>query len=155
MAPLTSLFDVFSIDFAGPLPTTPCGNKHLLVCVEHLTGWPIACPIPTATAAEVIAFVEEQVIIPFGRPRVIVSDNVPCFTARSLQTFVRKTIKNGKQFWPMLLCLMVEQNAWLALSREVLKRWFIHHHTTGISSFLKFYMDIGVTTWLRDSLLVS
>ena len=39
--PLTTLFDVFSIDFAGPLPTSRTGNKYMLVCVEHLTGWPI------------------------------------------------------------------------------------------------------------------
>ena len=89
-APLTSLFDVFSINFAGPLPTTPRGNKHLLVCVEHLTGWPIVCPTPTATAAEVIAFVEEQVIMPFGRPRVILSDNGSCFTAGSLENFMEQ-----------------------------------------------------------------
>ena len=86
--PMTSLFDVFSIDFAGPLPTTPRGNKHLLICVEHLTGWPIVCPTPTATASEVITFVDDRIILPFGKPRVIVSDNGPCFTARSLEAFM-------------------------------------------------------------------
>ena len=89
-APLTSLFDVVPIDFAGTLPTTPRVNKHLLFCVEHLTGWPIICPTPTTTAAEVIAFVEEQVIMPFERPRVIVSDNSPCFTAGSLENFMEQ-----------------------------------------------------------------
>ena len=36
--PITSLFEVFSIDFAGPFPETQRSYKHLLVCVEHLTG---------------------------------------------------------------------------------------------------------------------
>lgn len=34
--PLTSIFDVFSIDFDEPLPTIPRGNTYLLVCVEHI-----------------------------------------------------------------------------------------------------------------------
>ena len=94
--PITSLFDVFSIDFAGPFNTTPRGNKHLLVCMEHLTGWPIVCPTPTATAAEVINFVEDQIILPFGHPKTIVSDNGPCFTARSLATYMQEKQVNWK-----------------------------------------------------------
>lgn len=33
-----SLFDVFSVDFAGPLPRTSGKKEYFLVCAEHLTG---------------------------------------------------------------------------------------------------------------------
>lgn len=57
--PVTSQFDVLAIDFAESLPVTPQGNEHFLVCVEHLTGWPIVCAAPTTTASEVLKFVEK------------------------------------------------------------------------------------------------
>ncbi len=36
--PVSGIFDVWSLDFAGPLPRTPKGNRFLLIGVEHLTG---------------------------------------------------------------------------------------------------------------------
>ena len=80
---------VFSIDFAGPFAATPRGNKHWLVCVEHLTGRPIVIPTATAAALELIRLVEEQIIMPFGRPTIIVSDSGPCLIARSLEEFMK------------------------------------------------------------------
>lgn len=71
-ASLKSLFDVFLIDSTGPLPTTLCENKNLLVCVEYVTGWPVARPTPTDTASEVNYFVKEHMFMRFGRPRLFV-----------------------------------------------------------------------------------
>ena len=64
--PLTDLFGTFSIDFAGPLPESPTGNKYILV--EHLTGWPIAKATPRATADVVQDFVESEIIYSFRAP---------------------------------------------------------------------------------------
>lgn len=86
--PISSLFDVFSIDFAGPLPTTEKGNCYVLIAVEHLTGWHIARPTKDATADSVIDFVAREMIHSFGPPRYVVSDNANCFTAGSLQAFI-------------------------------------------------------------------
>ena len=36
--PVSSLFDVFSTDFAGPSSAISSGNRFVLVTVEHLTG---------------------------------------------------------------------------------------------------------------------
>ena len=87
--PSTTLFDVFSIDFAGPLPTSRSRNKYMLVCVEHLTGWPIVESTASSTAAVVIDFVRKHILEPYGPPRVIVSDNATCFTATSLVAFMK------------------------------------------------------------------
>ena len=88
--PMTSLFDTYSVDFAGPLPRTPTGEKYILVAVEHLTGWPIARATATSTAEEVLKFVKEEIIHCFGLPRVVVSDNATCFTASVLESFMAR-----------------------------------------------------------------
>lgn len=89
-APITTLFDVFSIDFAGPFIVTKNDYKYLLICVEHLTGWPLVTPTRTATADEVIRFVQNEIILPFGHPRINVSGNATCFTAGVLQDYMLK-----------------------------------------------------------------
>lgn len=73
--PLTTFFNVFSIDFAGPLPLFRAGNKYTLVCVEHLTALPIVVSTSNSTAGVVINFVFEHVLEPLRFPRVIVLDN--------------------------------------------------------------------------------
>ena len=86
--PLTILFDLFSIDFAGPLPTSRAGNKYMLVCVEHLTGWLIVIPTSNSTGGTVINFVGDHILHPFRPPHIIVSDNAICFTATSIVAFM-------------------------------------------------------------------
>lgn len=73
--PQSGLFAVFLIDFAGPLPITANQNKYLLICVEHLTGWPIMKPNVRATAEELMSFVEQERFHSFGPPTTVVSDN--------------------------------------------------------------------------------
>ena len=80
---------MFSIDFAGPFPETQRGYKHLLVCVEHLTGWPIVVPTNVAPAEVVRDFVSTEIIHSFGIPEVVVSDNAQCFTANTMKEFCK------------------------------------------------------------------
>lgn len=78
--PITVVFHTFSLDFAGPFPPGPDGERSLLVGVEHLTSWPIVNATVTNTTDVVTNFVPEGILHPFGPPRQIVSDNVICFT---------------------------------------------------------------------------
>lgn len=75
----SSLFEVFSIDFAGPFRVTREGNRFLLVPVKHLIGWAIVRPTRRATTEVVLNFMESDVIRLFGAPGIVVSDNVACF----------------------------------------------------------------------------
>ena len=86
--PLTGLFDTFSIDFAGPLPVGPGGEKYALVAVEHLTSWPMVLATTTDTADTVLKFIAEQIVHPFGPPGTIISDNARCFTAAVVENLV-------------------------------------------------------------------
>lgn len=85
--PITSLFEVFSIDFAGPLPQTRLRNRFLLACVEHLTSWSIVVPTRHTTAEVVRNFMSTEIIQPFGIPNTVVSDNAQCFTAAVMTEF--------------------------------------------------------------------
>ena len=89
-APVSGLWDAISIDFAGPLPRTPDGNRYLIVAVEHLSGWPVAKALPTALSRDVSAFVQNRIIDTYTTPRVILSDNGSQFTSAHTQTFARK-----------------------------------------------------------------
>ena len=90
MIPVSQLFEPLSIDFAGPLPKTKNGRRYILIAVEHLTGWPLAWATETATSAEVIKFVKEEIIHSVGPPRTIVSDNATCFSAAALKNFMSR-----------------------------------------------------------------
>ena len=79
-----------SIDFAGPLPMSKEGTRYTLIAVEHLTNWPIAVATKTATAAEVIRFVNEEIVYSFGPLMIIISDNANAFTATALVEFLAR-----------------------------------------------------------------
>lgn len=67
-ASLTSLFNPFSIDFTELLPTISQGGKLLLVCVEHVTNWLVACSTLAATPFEVTKFISIYGISTFRAP---------------------------------------------------------------------------------------
>lgn len=94
--PITSLFETFSIDFAGPLEKTKSGNVYIIIAVEHLTNWPIACATPNSTSEEVLKFVRKEIVNQFGPPRSIISDNGTSFTSGAVQTYARKMGINWK-----------------------------------------------------------
>lgn len=88
--PVAGLFDVFSIDFAGPFPVPYVGGpKYLLVCVEHLTGWPVVRATKDATSKTVMDFVEKNIVHSFGPPKTVVIDNASCFTAVNLVDYMK------------------------------------------------------------------
>lgn len=86
--PVAGLFEVLSIDFAGPFPIPhPGWSRCLFVCTKPLTKWPTVRASPDVTADNVIRFMEEEVLHFCGSSRIAVSDNPTCFTARNLVSF--------------------------------------------------------------------
>lgn len=89
LVPHFGLFYVFSIDFSAPLATTKESNRFILVCVEHLNGCPIVKGTKNAKASVVIPFMEEDIISPFCAMEFVISDNVGCFSAPALTTYMK------------------------------------------------------------------
>lgn len=87
--PVIGLFEVFSMDFAGPfLRPYNGGPQYLFVCVERLTGWPVVRAKTHATAKTVIEFTKGDIIHSFGPPNTIVTENAGCFTEVNLSNFI-------------------------------------------------------------------
>lgn len=42
--------DRLATDILGPLPTTPRGNRYVLVVTDHFTNWVEILPVPDQTA---------------------------------------------------------------------------------------------------------
>ncbi|GJT50608.1 reverse transcriptase domain-containing protein [Tanacetum coccineum] len=84
------IFDVWSIDFMGPLPSSR-GNKYILVAVDYLSKWVEAKALPTNDARVVVKFLK-SLFARFGTPRAIISD---CGTHFCNDQFAKVMLKYG------------------------------------------------------------
>nr|GEZ69935.1 reverse transcriptase domain-containing protein [Tanacetum cinerariifolium] len=66
------IFDVWGIDFMGPLPSSK-GNKYILVAVDYLSKWVEAKALPTNDARLVVRFLK-SLFSRFRTPKAIISD---------------------------------------------------------------------------------
>ncbi|GKC27129.1 reverse transcriptase domain-containing protein, partial [Tanacetum coccineum] len=66
------IFDVWGIDFMGPLPSSR-GNKYILVAAIYLSKWVKAKALPTNDARVVCKFLK-SLFARFGTPCAIISD---------------------------------------------------------------------------------
>ena len=63
-----------SVDLIGRLPTTTNKNKFILVCVDFLTRYSVAVPLPSKSAKEV-ATALGKIFCEHGIPQTVLSDN--------------------------------------------------------------------------------
>nr|GEW21178.1 hypothetical protein [Tanacetum cinerariifolium] len=84
------IFDVWSIDFMGPFPSSR-GNKYILVAVDYLSKWVEAKALPTNDARVVCKFLK-NLFARFGTPRAIISDRGTHFCKTSLQRSCLSTV---------------------------------------------------------------
>nr|GEV33805.1 reverse transcriptase domain-containing protein [Tanacetum cinerariifolium] len=66
------IFDVWGIDFMGPLPSSR-GNKYILIAVDYLSKWVEAKTLPKNDARVVVKFLK-SLFSRFGPPRPIICD---------------------------------------------------------------------------------
>jgi hypothetical protein len=72
--PVGGPFEKIGIDFVGPLPRTPRGNKYIIVATDYLTKWPEARAVPEATASQAATFIYDDIICRHGCPKTILTD---------------------------------------------------------------------------------
>ena len=68
-------FTCIAIDTIGKLPTTSSGNKYALTCIDMLTSYVIAVPVPDKTADSVIEAYLSGILSRAGALMVCLSDN--------------------------------------------------------------------------------
>ena len=67
------IFDLWGIDFMGPLPPSD-GKEYILVVVDYVSKWVEAIPTGKNTHQEVLRFVTRNIFSRYGFPRAIISD---------------------------------------------------------------------------------
>ena len=77
-----------AVDMAGPYPTTPRGNKYLLVALDYFTRWPEAVPVPSMRADVARALVD-HVFTRFGPPAELHSDQGRTFESDVLKSVLQ------------------------------------------------------------------
>ena len=74
-------FANWGIDILGPFPQTTKQLKFVIVAVDYHTKWAEAEAVPTITAEKAWLFFRNQVVMRFGVPRILISDNGTQFTS--------------------------------------------------------------------------
>ena len=74
-----------AIDIMGPLPTTPSGNKYLVVICDYFTKWPEAFPVPNITAETIAHVLVDGFFCRYGIPYQLHSDRGAQFESRLFQ----------------------------------------------------------------------
>lgn len=62
------------IDVFGPLPLTSKHNQYVIVCTDYMSKWVITRAVPAQTAVAVADFLVKELILKFGAPECLVSD---------------------------------------------------------------------------------
>jgi hypothetical protein len=69
-----SPWEIIYLDIVGPLPVTERGMKYILNCQYNLSKYFIAIPIQNQTAEEVTNAFVRNVILNYGIPAEVVTD---------------------------------------------------------------------------------
>ena len=94
------LFDVWGVDFVGPLPSSK-GYKHILVAVDYVSKWIEAIPTVSADSKSVRKLFKTVIFPRFGVPRVVISDGGAHFNNEQLEKLLSKYgVKNHRVTTP-------------------------------------------------------
>ena len=83
------LFDVWGIDFMGPLISSQ-NNKYILVVVDYVSKWVEAITLPTNDSRIVVKFLKKNIFTRSGVPRVIISDKGSHFQNHHFKALLAK-----------------------------------------------------------------
>ena len=70
---MVQIFDVWGINVIGPFPSS-LGNLYILLAVDYVSKWVEATTCPINDAITVVGFIQRNILIRFGAPRTIISD---------------------------------------------------------------------------------
>lgn len=77
-------------DLVGPLPKSRKGNRFLLVFQDSYTKWVEAAPLKNATARQVSQKFLELILLRYGAPEEILSDNGSQYTSKLFTNLARE-----------------------------------------------------------------
>lgn len=83
-------FRTLSVDFVGPMTMSKQRNQYLLVVIDNFTKYVCLKPMRTATAANVVRFLEEEVFLKYGVCEQLICDNGVQFASKELANLMKK-----------------------------------------------------------------
>ncbi|GFV89380.1 transposon Tf2-9 polyprotein [Trichonephila clavipes] len=78
-------FETLAIDLFGPLPETPTSKKWIFIVEDTRTKWVGLFALAEATAENCAKTLIEEVLLRYGLPRRLISDNGPQFISAVMQ----------------------------------------------------------------------
>nr|ABL86696.1 putative pol protein [Adineta vaga]ABL86699.1 putative pol protein [Adineta vaga] len=89
--PPEGIWQLLTMDFHGPLvPTTKNGNRYIISLTDVLSKFIITKAVRDCTASTAAKFVTEEVILKYGTPKCILTDNGTHFTASMMTELFKK-----------------------------------------------------------------
>lgn len=89
-------FRIVATDICGPFPLSTRSNQYLLVAIDLFSKFTILRAVRNATATIICDFIENDVILRYGCPEIIVTDNGVQYRA---DLFSKLTEKYGIRQW--------------------------------------------------------
>ena len=83
-------FRLVGCDAVGPMEATKAGNRYILTAVDHLTRWPIALAVPNINEETTIDFLFNQIVVPYGVPKFLLTDRGSNFVSEFTTTFLSR-----------------------------------------------------------------
>ena len=83
------VFDIWEMDFIGPLPSSK-GNQYILLAVDYVSKWVETKATPTNDSRVVVNFLKSIIFSRFGIPRAIISDQGTHFCNTVVKNLMEK-----------------------------------------------------------------
>ena len=81
-------FQQWGLDFIGPIhPSSTAGHTHILMATNYFTKWVEAIPVKQTTSEVVCSFIKQNILVRFGVPNKIVTDNATDFSSQEISAF--------------------------------------------------------------------
>lgn len=90
-------WQVQAVDVMGPFPRSSNGFTHLLVVGDWFSKYTLLHPLRSATAGNIIKYMEKQVFLVYGVPQYIICDNGSQFAGKEFKAFAEKY--NVQKIW--------------------------------------------------------
>lgn len=87
---VTEPWQVITADIMGPLPRSSNRNRYLLVVCDYFSKFCLLHPMPEVTTAPITKYIENQVFLMFGVPKVIITDNGVQFRSNQFKDLAEK-----------------------------------------------------------------
>ena len=87
---VTYVWERVAMDIVGPLECTRSGNRYILVISEYATKYVEAIPMKDQTAMTVAEAFTNRIILRYGCPSHILTDQGPCFQSELMKELCRQ-----------------------------------------------------------------